>query len=75
MFPIAILPANLLIAATYRLVDPGTAGMTVLSTLIIVLVSKSLLLGDGAVTPRLVAATAAAVAAACWVAYELHQHG
>lgn len=64
--------ANYIFAKVYRLSDPAWGAALILIALILVMIAKSLLLGTGHMHPRLVLATAALMAAAAWVAFELH---
>lgn len=73
MITVSTIPlANYLFSSIYKLIDPANAGMIVIVALVFVLVTKSILLGVGSVTPRMAVAFVFLVAAAMWVSYELH---
>jgi hypothetical protein len=65
--------ANYMISTIYRLVDPACAGMAILVSVILVVVAKTLILGEGTLDLRLALAVAALAGCAVWVNFELHR--
>lgn len=67
--------ANYLFSVVYRLAGPANAGMMIIGTLALVLISKAMLLNHTMPTPRIGMAAVALIAAALWLAHELAQAG
>lgn len=64
---------NYLFSLAYQKVGPGNAGMMIISTLALVLIAKAVLLHGGGLNMRVVCAAIVLIAAALWVAFELHR--
>ena len=64
--------ANFIFSRVYKITDPANAGMVILGTLVVVLVTKAVWLEGGGFNGRVTLATAVLILAAAWVSYELH---
>lgn len=64
---------NYLFSVAYQKVGAGNAGMMIISTLALVLIAKAVLIHGGGLNMRIGFAAAVLIAAAAWVAYELHR--
>jgi hypothetical protein len=69
---LAAVPANYLLSYIYRIIDGSQALMVILATLVFVLAVKSMLIGDGGVSWRVMLACSGTAAMLAWLVYELH---
>lgn len=62
-------PANAVFALIFRITTPAPASIAILASLVVVMAGNAVLLGNP-ISPRMLAALAATLAACAWFAYE-----